>query len=302
MADVTRIDVRSPSGLALVRLKVRELVWETRSLARLGQTWPERLSIAKLVAKLYSARLMPFKTHRWETTIRVRGAKYVVGVRTSEIFVFHEIYESLQYERHPDFISQSGWTVFDVGANIGVFTVLQATRGARVYSFEPNPDSYSRLSRNVTLNRLNDCVRLFPTALGDEQGMGSLHVVRGGTTGGVVTPVMAEASGLGVAVSIATLDEVVSTLPELSIDLLKIDAEGSEAAILRGGERTLDHVQRIMVEYHSRDLLRQVREILARKGFAQEIIVDYYAEDTAAGQDEVGILYARRPDLITSRA
>lgn len=295
MADATHVAVRSPSGLAHMRSKVRALIWETRFFARLGQTWPERMSIARLVAKLYMARLMPFKTHRWETTILVRGAKYVVGVRTSEIFIFHEIYESLQYERHADFIPQSGWTVFDVGANIGVFTVLQATQGAIVYSFEPNPDSYSRLSRNVAANKLRDRVRLFPTALGDERGVGSLHVIGGGTTGGVVTPVEADASASGVAVPIATLDEVVSTLPGSSIDLLKIDAEGSEVAILRGGERTLDHVQRIMVEYHSRDLLRQVKEILARKGFAQEMIVDYYAEDAAAGQDEVGILYARRP-------
>jgi FkbM family methyltransferase len=296
MADGTHAHFSSPSRLAHIRLKVRELVWETRFFARLGQTWSERMSIAKLMAILYTARLMPFKTHRWETTILVRGATYVVGVRTSEIFIFHEIYESLQYNRHADFIPQSGWTVFDVGANIGVFTVLQATQGARIYSFEPNPDSYSRLSRNVTANKLSDRVRLFPTALGDERGVGSLHVTGGGTTGGVVTPVEADASASGVAVPIATLDEVVSTLPGLSIDLLKIDAEGSEVAILRGGERTLDHVQRIMVEYHSRDLLRQVREILARKGFAQEMIVDYYAEDAAAGQDEVGILYARRSD------
>jgi hypothetical protein len=124
--------------------------------------------------------------------------------------------------------------------------------------------------------------------------MGSLHVIGGGTTAGVVTRVKAGAAASGVAVPIATLDEVVSTLPELSIDLLKIDAEGSEVAILRGGERTLDHVQRIVVEYHSRDLLRQVKEILARKGFTQEMIVDYYAEQVAVGQDEVGILYARR--------
>ena len=277
-----------------MRLKVRELVWETRCYARLGQTLPERMSIAKLVAKLYLARLMPFNTLRWETTVLIRGAKYVVGVRTSEIFTFHEIYEYLQYNRHADFIPQSGWTVFDVGANIGVFTVLAARQGARVYSFEPNPDSYGRLLRNVTANKLSDCVRLFPTALGDERGMGSLHVIRGGTTGGVVTPIKAEVLASGVAVPITTLDEVVSTLPGLFIDLLKIDAEGSEVAVLRGGERTTDHVQRVMVEYHSRELLSQVREILARKGFAQEMIIDYYAEDAAAGQDEVGILYARR--------
>jgi hypothetical protein len=49
----------------------------------------------------------------------------------------------------------------------------------------------------------------------------------------------------------------------------------------------LDHVQRIVVEYHSRTSCVK-SEVLARKGFAQEMIVDYYAEDTAAGQDEVG--------------
>lgn len=304
MADVTHLDFGSPSRLAHMRLKLRKLVWETRFLAKLGQTWFERMSIAKLVVKLYAARLMPFDTHRWEATIRVRGARYVVGVRTSEIFIFHEIYDALQYDRHVDFIPQSGWTVFDVGANIGVFAVLQATRGARVYSFEPNPESYSRLSRNVAANKLSGCARLFPTALGDERGMGSLHVVGGGTTGGVVTTVKAGVSASGVAIPIATLDEVVSTLPESSIDLLKIDAEGSEVAILRGGERTLDHVQRIVVEYHSRDLLRQVKEILARNGFAQEMIVDYYAEQADVGQDEVGILYARRPptDRLDDRA
>jgi hypothetical protein len=75
MADATHVAVRSPSRLAHMRLKVRELVRETRFFARLGQTWPERMSKAKLVGKLYTARLMPFKTHRWETTILVRGAK-----------------------------------------------------------------------------------------------------------------------------------------------------------------------------------------------------------------------------------
>lgn len=290
VADLTHVDVKS--RLAHMRVKVRELVFETRFYARLGQTWLERMSIAKLVALLYAARLM--NKHRWETTILVRGAKYVVGVRTSEIFIFHEIYESLQYNKQADYIPQRGWTVFDVGANIGVFTVLQAMQGARVFSFEPNPESYGRLVRNVAANNLSDCVRPFPLALGDKQGMGSLHVIGGGTTGGVVTPLSSEARPSGFAVPIATLDGIVSTLPGLSIDLLKIDAEGSEVAILRGGERTLEYVRRIIVEYHSRDLLSEIRKILTRKGFAEEMILDYYAEDASVAQDEVGLLYARR--------
>ena len=294
MPDDAQAGFSSHYRLARLHLKARELLWETQFLARLGQSWRERFSIAKLAAILYAARLMPFDTYRWEATVLARGSKYVVGVRTSEIFVFHEIYGALQYDKHPEFVARSGWTVFDVGANIGVFTVLLARRGATVFSFEPNPNSYSRLSRNVTANKLSDRVRIFPTALGDERGMGSLHVVKGGTTGGVVTPVNGKTPASGVAVRIATLDEITSTLPSLSIDLLKIDAEGAEVAILRGGEQTLDHVQRIIVEYHSRDLLHQIRKILDRKGFLEEMIVDYYAENAAAGQEEVGILYARR--------
>ncbi len=278
-----------------VRLKVRELSFETRFLARLGQTWPERLSLAKLVAKLYAARLMPFETIGWETTIRVRGAKYVVGVRTSEVYVFHEIYESRQYHRHADFQPQSGWTVFDVGANIGVFTILHATEGANVYAFEPNPESYGRLRRNVALNGLAHRVQLFASALGDEPGIGTLHVTRGGTTGGVVVPATERAPLPGAAdIPITTLDRILPTLQVPRIDLLKIDAEGSEVAVLRGAERTLGTVQRIIVEYHSRDLLCSVEEILARHGFSREMLVDYYAEDSATGQEEVGIVYARR--------
>jgi FkbM family methyltransferase len=274
--------------------KMRELAFETAFYARLGQTWPERLSVVKLIAKLYAARLMPFDTFGWETTIRVRGSRYCVGVRTSEAFIFHEIYESRQYDRHPDFVPQRGWTVFDVGANIGVFTVLQARKGANVYSFEPNLESYRRLSKNVAMNHLTDRVHLFATALGDEPGTGTMKVSRGGTTGGVVIPATKDGLLQGPSVPIVTLDQVVPTLAASRIDLLKIDAEGSEVAVLRGAERTLRTVQRVIVEYHSRDLLRSVEDILARAGFSQELLVDYYPEDLAAGQEEVGILYLRR--------
>src|SRR5262245_50345458 len=118
-----------------IQLRAGELAFETRFYAGLGQTWSERLSVAKLMAKLYAARLMPFDTFHWETTIKVRGATYVVGVRTSEPYVFYELYQSHQYERHSDFVPQSGWTIFDIGANIGIFTILQAKRGARVFAF-----------------------------------------------------------------------------------------------------------------------------------------------------------------------
>jgi len=250
MADETHVDVRSPSRLAHMRLKVRELVWEARFLARLGQTWPERMSIAKLVAMLYAARLMPFETYRWEATILVRGAKYVVGVRTSEIFIFHEIYESLQYQRHADFIRRAAGPFSTSAANIGVFTVLQATQGARVYSFRTEP----RLVRQAVAKCRCEQVERPRATVSDGARRrardGSFardkrghHRRRGDTSqGGGVRSRRPDCHARRGRFHGA----------RSSIDLLKIDAEGSEVAILRGGERTLDHVQRIMVEFHSR--------------------------------------------------
>jgi FkbM family methyltransferase len=276
-----------------LRLKANELVFEARFLARLGQTWPERLSIAKMVVKLFGARLMPFNTLGWESTIKVRGAEYVIGLRTSEVFIFHEIYEMRQYDRLADFVPLSGWTVFDAGANIGVFTVLQGKRGADVYAFEPNPDSYRRLQQNVSANCLGDRVHLLPSALGDAHGTGTIRVVDGGTTGGIVST-NDEAGDQGAPVTITTLDQVVTAASVKRIDLLKIDVEGSEVLVLRGAQRSLGIVERVIIEYHSRDLLRSVEEILVDNGFSQEMILDYYAEDAGRGQDEVGILYAQR--------
>lgn len=294
MKSVQTAQSRTQRLLKRLHLKARELAFETEFYSGLGQTWAERASIARLVAKLYAARLMPFDTLGWEADIVVRGVRYVVGVRTSEVYVLHEIYSVHQYERHPNFVPQPGWTVVDVGANIGVFTIQQGARGAKVYAFEPNPNCYRRLARNVNANFLADRVRLFPSALGDMHGTVKLFVEDGGTTGGFVVPAEAPGTDQAPTVAITTLDRMVDALQLPPIDLLKIDTEGSEVAVLTGAQQTLRKVRRIIVEFHSRDLLRRVSEILDRNGFSRLPVIDYVAQDTQTGQDEVGLLYAHK--------
>ncbi|MGZ6960927.1 MAG: FkbM family methyltransferase [Ilumatobacteraceae bacterium] len=276
------------------RSKARELAFEGRTVPRLGTTWVERLTLMKFLAMLYAARIVPTLSRGWQATIRVRNKRYVVGLRTSEIYVFHEIYEIQQYDRDENYMVQPGWTVLDVGANVGVFTVHAVTRGATVYAFEPNPDSCGRLRRNVTMNNLSDRVQVFETALGDESGVGEMIVERGGTTGGVVVRLDNLSSEARTVVSVDTLDAIMPLLGLARIDLLKMDIEGAEVEALRGAEQTLPMVQRAIIEYHSRDLLAAVREILVRSGFSEDMILDYYPEDGVTGQEEVGILYARR--------
>jgi FkbM family methyltransferase len=269
---------------------------EAEHLFRLAESWPEKLAMARLMAEMHIARALPVDTYSWDTAVRLHGSTYCLGLRTSEIYVIEEVYGYKMYDRNADFVAKEGWVVFDVGANVGVVSVLQAQRKAQVYAFEPNPDCYRRLLKNVTANGFEGRIRPFKLALGNLTGTGTMQVERGGTTGGTV--LAGAEAGLGAApVSITTLDRIAPTLNVSQIDLLKIDVEGAEVDVLHGAAHTLAVTKRIILEYHSRQLLKEVEEILHPYGFVREERVEYYPEDIASGQEEVGITYYCRPAI-----
>ena len=224
--------------------------------------------------------------------MRLRGTHYSVGLRTSEIYVLEEVLGYELYDRIGQYVPQRGWTVFDLGANVGIVSTLAAKRGAEVYAFEPNPDCFRRLLKSTLKNHLEARTHAFNVALGAEVGKGSLQVVRGGTTGGtVVTGAGGEQAR---RVSVTTLDQIVAAVGISRIDLLKIDVEGAEADVLRGAERALALTERTIIEYHSAELLREVEAVLTDRGFTSEKRVVYFPEIPERGQLEVGVLYASR--------
>ena len=68
--------------------------------------------------------------------------------------------------------------MLDIGANQGFFTCYAAHRGARVYAFEPNPESYDMLLSNVNTNGLMDRVIARPWAVASNEGRADLLVSR----------------------------------------------------------------------------------------------------------------------------
>jgi FkbM family methyltransferase len=276
------------------RAKVRVASREGAQIFGLANSWQERVSLANFLMRLYLARTLPVHSYDWDATIHLAGSEYTVGLRTSEIYVLEEVFTYRMYDRHPAFIPSKGWTVLDVGANVGIVSILQARRGARVYAFEPNSDCYRRLVKNIRANGLQRLIEPCNVALGDRVGTGAMLVKKGGTTGGTVIRNGGSEDADLKTIEVTTLDRAVP--PGVSrIDLLKIDVEGAEADVLRGAHRVLGITQRVVIEFHSRALLQEVRELLAQHGFVDELQVDYYPGDAATGQDEVGILYAVRP-------
>lgn len=126
----------------------------------------------------------------------------------------------------------------DVGANIGVFSaaLARARRGRlRGAAFEPVPLTHRLLESTLRLNKVTG-FRAERIALAEEGGTLRLSSFGGGANNFVVR---AEDGGPSVVVPAMSLDEWVEQHPDLLPDAMKIDVEGLELAVLRGGRRTL---------------------------------------------------------------
>ena len=252
-----------------------------RRLAPLAAVPREAASLLRFAA----LSLLTNSSDRRDITIALAGARFVVGLHTAEVYAMSELYARKMYEQSSDYVARAGWTVVDVGANAGVYTVQQARRGARVVAIEPNPDCFRRLCRTIALNDLGDRVTALNHAVGAEQGAGALRVPAGVTTHGSVV----RDAGAGTEIAIIPLDEVVCGRGIAHVDLLKIDVEGAEIAALRGASSALSRTARVVLEYHSPSLLAASESLLRAAGFDIIRRFDMYE------REGVGILFARRP-------
>ena len=128
-----------------------------------------------------------------------------------------------------------GMSVVDVGANIGLYSILAALRtgpAGRVWAFEPSSESASRLERNL---RLNNCerVEVVRLALSDTTSSASLVSDRGfGDAYRYLRPDAAESGGE--IVKMTTLDAWAAANAIGPADFLKVDIEGGEYRMFLG--------------------------------------------------------------------
>jgi glycogen synthase len=144
---------------------------------------------------------------------------------------------------------EPGMTVVDVGANIGLHTILMASwvgPEGRVIAYEPNPDVAGLLRENVALNWFNDRVSVRELAASDRAGalrfhvterfMGNSSLLEHGESYFREAPMDSTRT---IEVQAEPLDALADSLPR-AIDLVKIDAEGGEPLVLAGMARALD--------------------------------------------------------------
>jgi FkbM family methyltransferase len=123
---------------------------------------------------------------------------------------------------------------FDVGAHIGEYTLLAAARGATVHAFEPNPANAAFLRANVASNGLTN-VTVHEAAVSDRECHVRFLAHRDPSLSAIWTGRQTDGGYSEITVRAIALDSV--AVPR--VDVIKIDAEGAELAVLRGARAIL---------------------------------------------------------------
>ena len=229
--------------------RLRHLADTTWKIYRVARGPAEKADVVAFTARYVADQVRQPAGAAGERSLVLQGLRFFVG--PGELIGITEIMLDRCYDQLPSFVPGPGWSVVDVGANVGAFSMLQARRGASVHSFEPNPGCFRRLSAAVTANGLGDQVKVHNQAVSDRPGRARFRVTDGCTLLGSLAgdPGPDEPAG-SYPVDVVALDEALSGDGVGHVDLLKIDVEGAELKVLAGAEATLDAVDRVVMEYH----------------------------------------------------
>ena len=241
-------------------------------------------------------------------------------------YMFKEIFEEQSYLNH-GITLRDGACVFDVGANIGLFSLLvnQTCGDAHIYAFEPIPSINELLALNMSLYGIN--ARTYACGLGGTasnetftyypdmsilSGRFASEVDERKTLESFLRNQQAERgevalsdeqidelldgrlNGQPITCQIKTLSQVIHENAVDRIDLLKIDVEKSELDVLYGiDEDDWPKIHQIVMEVHDvGDRLQQIRALLESRQYEVAI-----KQDKDLNNTDLYNLYAIRPHL-----
>jgi len=169
-----------------------------------------------------------------------------------------------------------GSVAYDVGANIGVHTLLLSRlvgRRGQVYAFEPVPALYHRLCENMRLNPSLVAARPIQLALGDQSGTAAFYTGHHAGAGHLATS--GPDTGDRIVVSTSKLDEFVYRDHHAPPGFVKIDVEGAEGIVLAGAEQVLIDARPILLV----DLHTPAQDLAVGKALSQAKYVAYRTSD-----------------------
>ena len=196
---------------------------------------------------------------------------------------------------------KKGDTVIDIGANVGIFSLYAAVKGARVYCFEPNPEIYEILLKNIQTNSFESEIKPFNMALGDIDGYIELFVPN---TNDIYSESLASTDKRFIeditrktgrdfrkfSVLCRKLETILDDLEIDQIDFIKLDCEGAEFDIIKcSSVDAIRKVKNISLEVHG---ACYTEKELCQLFLEKELCIDHLIE--VSEPSLTGYLYATR--------
>lgn len=177
-------------------------------------------------------------------------------------------------EHYPmEFVQMPVRTVFDIGANMGLFTLSCLERFGsdlrQVVAVEPSARTFGRMQRNIARNDRKGpaSVALVHGAASAAPGRATLTLGKAHYSHSLITEKVHTVRGAE-QVDVTTLDLLKERYRVSKLDILKIDVEGAELEVLKGASNLLPVTSTIFIEAHRRFCTRaDLEEALKPYGF-----------------------------------
>lgn len=180
---------------------------------------------------------------------------------------------------------------FDIGANMGVYSLFYAaTHKSKVYSFEPSFRNLDLLSRNISLNNLNDYIYIISSPVFDKSMFNDFSKSTN-------TAAMAEAT-------FGKNTKYINTYKTLSVsldglvdnnlierpNLIKIDVDGNEKEVIEGAKKIIKSDNCISILIETRDATSKfITKILSDSGFEKDLNFDHKDPDKISDWNEIWV-------------
>jgi FkbM family methyltransferase len=203
------------------------------------------------------------------------GAKFYVDILDKRITPF-EAFSFDQYELEDSEmlyrLVKNNDIIFDIGANIGWYSIHLSKKltGAKIYSFEPIPETYSKLKRNIELNK-SENINIVNIPLSNKIQKLTFFYSPSATGASSSVNISEEIDIKKLECTTDTIDSYVSKNNINKIDFIKCDVEGAELMVFKGGYESINIFKPIIFS-------EMLRKWSSKFGYHPNDIIYYFSE------------------------
>lgn len=165
--------------------------------------------------------------------------------------------------------------VWDIGANIGLFSLYAAKKGANVFAFEPSAVNYAQLVQNIRLNDMSHSITPLSIALSDKTGIETFFSRSSYDAGHANSSIRSaeDANGdqftscFSYSVPCFKPDDICNILDMPAPAHIKIDVDGFEPNIIQGAEKILKNSVSVMMETQNNQKFEAIPVAMRAQGF-----------------------------------